>query len=404
MGFADRLKEIFPKTITARQGPVEDTVYIDVPTEIFVKELAVYTATSLIANAISQSEIKVYKGGESVKDEDYFSLNIKPNKNESASQFWHKVVEKMLRSEKGVLCFISGRELYCADDFTLEQKRPFLGNIYSGVVVDGLTLQRKFTANDIFLFKLENIQARKLIDGMYQEYGQVIASAMEAYRDTNASKYVLKIDAIQAGDENFNKEWEEILKEPLRRYINGEAKVYIQYQGKELSKLKSEGSQKGADDTIKLVEQSFKIAGEAFKIPQSLMLGNITNMNDVVKSFLTFGVDPYADMMGKVLTGQYGMESWMEGNYFRVDTSTVNHVDIFDMADKIDKLISSSFACIDEVREKAGLDTLEEEWSRRHLLTKNYEFIDKQNLQGGDESGEGKDDDAVRAAPGEEHF
>lgn len=69
MGIIDRLKEIFPKTITGRQGP--DVIRIDIPTEIYVKELAIYTATSLIANAISQSEIKVYKSGKSVQDEDY---------------------------------------------------------------------------------------------------------------------------------------------------------------------------------------------------------------------------------------------------------------------------------------------------------------------------------------------
>ena len=206
---------------------------------------------------------------------------------------------------------------------------------------------------------------------------------------------MLKVHGLQAGDEKFRKEWEDILKQPLTDYVNGKARIYVEYDGKELVKMKSEGSQKSADDLTKLIEQTFKVVGEAFKIPQSLMLGNITNMNDIVKSFLTFGVDPYADMIGKVLTGQYGMEEWLKGNYYKVDTSTVNHVDIFDMADKIDKLISSSFACIDEVREKAGLDRLNEEWSSRHLLTKNYEFIDKQNLQGGEKGEQSEDDDAV---------
>lgn len=42
---------------------------------------------------------------------------------------------------------------------------------------------------------------------------------------------------------------------------------------------------KSSDDTISLIEEMFKIVGKAFKIPESLMLGNITNMNDVVKSF-----------------------------------------------------------------------------------------------------------------------
>ena len=88
MGIIDRLKEIFPKTITGRQGP--DVIQIDIPTEIYVKELAIYTATSLIANAISQSEIKVYKSGKSVQDEDYYSLKHVPllyhNKGRSAKR------------------------------------------------------------------------------------------------------------------------------------------------------------------------------------------------------------------------------------------------------------------------------------------------------------------------------
>ena len=377
MSWIDKIKAAFPKTSVERVGP--ETITIDVPSNIYIKELAIYSATSLIANAIAQSEIKVYKNNQSVKDEDYFSLNIKPNPNESASHFWHKVVEKALRDEQGALCFISGRNLYCADSFVLESKRPFLGNIYSGVVVDDFQMQKKFTSNDVFLFKLENIQAKRLIDGLYTDIGSVIATAIGAYKDTNGVKYKFRIEGLQAGDEKFNEEFEQILKEPLRKFIDGDAKLYVEYTGRVLEKMKSDGTPKSSDDIVGLMEEIFKMTGKAFKIPESLMLGNITNMNDVVKSFLTFSVDPWANMISEVLTGQYGYANYMKGNYFRVDTSTVNHIDIFDMADKIDNLIRSAFASVDEVRDKAGLDKLDEEWSKKHLLTKNYEFIDKKN-------------------------
>ena len=377
MSWIDQIKAEFPKTSVERVGP--ETITIDVPSNIYIKELAIYSATSLIANAIAQSEIKVYKNNQSVKDEDYFSLNIKTNPNESASHFWHKVVEKALRDEQGALCFISGRNLYCADSFVLESKRPFLGNIYSGVVVDDFQMQKKFTSNDVFLFKLENIQAKRLIDGLYTDIGSVIATAIGAYKDTNGVKYKFRIEGLQAGDEKFNEEFEQILKEPLRKFIDGDAKLYVEYTGRVLEKMKSDGTPKSSDDIVGLMEEIFKMTGKAFKIPESLMLGNITNMNDVVKSFLTFSVDPWANMISEVLTGQYGYANYMKGNYFRVDTSTVNHIDIFDMADKIDNLIRSAFASVDEVRDKAGLDKLDEEWSKKHLLTKNYEFIDKKN-------------------------
>lgn len=385
MGWLDKLMAAFPGSRRLEQGKSGlDEIVIDIPSEIYIKELAVYSAISLIANAISQSEIKVYVNNRSVRDEDYYSLNVKPNPNESASQFWHKVTEKAFRCEKGALCFIKGRKLYCADDFYLEQKRPFEGNIYSGITIDDFQINRKFRADEVFLFKLENIQAKQLIDGVHKSLGSCIDAAMSAYKDTNATKYILNVAGVQAGDDKFKEEWENILKENLSKYMNNEAKLYVQYSGRELQKMKQEGSQKSSDDIVKLIEETFKITGKAFKIPESLMLGNITNMNDVVKSFLTFAVDPWANTIGQVLTGQYGFDNWACGNYFKVDTSEVNHVDIFDMADKVDKLISSAFASVDEVREKAGLDRLGEEWSSKHLLTKNYEFIEENSIVGGE--------------------
>lgn len=371
----EKIKSFF--SVSDQEQGNANTVFIDIPTSIYVKELAIYTAISLIANAISQSEILCYVGGKREKNEDYYSLNVKPNPNESASQFWHKVVEKMFRNPEGALCFISNRHLYCADSFGLREKRPFLGHLYDGVVVDDFCMSRVFTAQNCFLFKLENTQASKLIDGVYRDLASVITVAMESYKDTNAVKYVFRVDGIQAGDKKFNEEFEKFLKKGIEKFVKNESKVLIQYNGRTLESMKNEASQKNSDDITKLFHEVFSFTGKAFKIPESLMTGNINNMEEVVNAFLTFAVDPVADEIGKTLTGAYGFEEWKRGRYYRVDTSTVGHVDIFKMADKIDKLISSSFACIDEVRVKAGMDELNEEWSKKHLLTKNYEFIEK---------------------------
>lgn len=396
MGFIERLKEVFQGTTEIRAGT--DSVIINVPKEYYIKQMAVYCATSLIANALSQCEVKTYENNKSVKNEDYYSLNIRPNKNESASQFWHKVAEKMLRAspEKGALCFISGRDLYCADEYTIEQKRPFIGNLYSGIVVDEFQMNRKFNSEQVFLFKLENNQANKVISDLYSGYSNLIASAIEAYKDSNATQYIFKIDGLQAGDERFQKEWEDILKEQIQKYISHEAKVFVQYQGRELIKSKNENGAKSSDDVVKLIELLFSMVGKAYHIPESLMLGNINNLSDVVKAFLTFAVDPITDMIGKELTGKRGMDEYLAGNYYKVDSSKINHIDIFDMADSIDKLLSSSFMNVDELRDKTDLDLIGEEWSSKYMLTKNYEFIEQRlKEQGSDSNAQRKNDDEL---------
>lgn len=397
MGWFEKIKSVFTDSSKVHVGPDESEIEITIPKSLYIRELAIYTATSLIANAISQSEIKVYENNKAVKNEDYFSLNVKPNPNESASAFWQKVLEKMLRAApgKGALCFISGRNLYCADDYSIVEQRPFLGNIYGGVSVDKFLLDRQFTANQCFIFRLENTQANNLIKNMYDDYGEIVSKAMDAYKASNNQKFKLKVDGAKAGDPDFNQTFEEVLKEPLKEFTGGDKKVYIEYSGYELEPMKIDGSQKNSDDVVKLIDQIFKITGKAYKIPESLMLGNITNMNDVIKAFLTFAVDPVADMIGKVLTGGYGVEEWKKGNYYKVDTSGVNHIDIFDMANNIDKLISSAFMCVDEVRERTGMDLIDEEWSKKHVLTKNYEFMEKmlkEVNEGGNESEKSTDD------------
>jgi hypothetical protein len=72
----------------------------------------------------------------------------------------------------------------------------------------------------------------------------------------------------------------------------------------------------------------------------------------------------------------------IDGSYIEADTTCIKHIDIFDIATNIDKLISCGFASIDEAREKAGMTAIKEDWSEKHWITKNYQ--DVEDLKGGE--------------------
>jgi len=81
------------------------------------------------------------------------------------------------------------------------------------------------------------------------------------------------------------------------------------------------------------------------------------------------------------------MDNYIKGTYFDVDTTMIMHLDIFEIADKVDKLIASGTYCIDEIRVKLGENPLNNEFSRQHWITKNYSKIEDA-LNGIDEGGE----------------
>lgn len=353
------------------------TVAIDIPPELYYKELAVYTATSLIANAISLSEFRVYEKHKSVKNEDYYTLNVAPNKNDNSNYFWHKVIRKMIRETTGALVVELNGELHCAEHFSLRQERPILGNIYDGVVLEGgLQLDRSFWSGEAYLFRMEDENIKYLIDGLYEDYGRLLQSAARAFRDTNGRKFKFKVDAIKAGDAEFAREFKEVISKEIKAYMENEYATYVEYEGETLEEESQNKQAKGIEDTIKLRQDLFQMVGQAFKIPQSLMTGNVTSLKEVCDVFLTFAVDPFADTLTAVLNKRAGMPEYLDGNYYQCYTGKVKHRDLFDLAPDADKLIASSIMCTDEVRDEMGLALLNTEWSRQHYITNNYSKVE----------------------------
>lgn len=371
----DFLEKLFP--VKERVGGDPAAVVIDIPAELYYKELAIYTASSLISNAISRSEVRTFEKGLPVKKQDYYLMNVSPNKNETSSVFWHKVINRVIRDGEA-LVVEAGGYIYCADSYVRASERPILGDIYEGVTVGNFSFNKQFSQNDSYMFRLDNINVKVLIDGMYDQYGKILSAAAKSLKQSNGQKYKLHIEGVKAGDEEFNQEFNDFIAKQLKTYMESENAVYPEFDGYKLEAdpIYSNGSGSAAD-FVELKKELFSSVAGAFHIPESMMTGNITNMADIVGSFLTFGVDPYADMITEALNKRAGIENYMAGNYYQVDTSKIMHRDLFDVAADVSNLISSGVKCIDEVREMLGDAPLNTDWSRKHFITKNFEEIER---------------------------
>lgn len=362
--------ENFLEKITKKER-VGGTVVIDIPSSLYYKELALYTASSLIENAIGKCEFKTYENGKPVKKEDYYLLNIAPNLNENASLFWHKVVRRMIRNPKGALVVEIRKKLHCATDFSVKEERPILGNLYDGVVLEGgLQLSKIFRAEEVYLFRMEDQNVKVLIDGMYEEYGSLLQTAARTFKDTNGRKFKFKVSGVKQGDEEFNREFKEIIAKEIKAYMESEYATYVEYEGEELEE-QTEKQRVNADDVVKIRKDMFEMVGQALKIPQALMTGNVTSVKDVADVFLTFSVDPIADAISEVLNKRATVKEFMSGNFYKADTGNIKHRDIFDLAPNIEKLIGSSALNIDELREEIDREQLNTEWSKMFFMTKN---------------------------------
>lgn len=350
------------------------------------RELALHIAVTYVANALSKCEFKTYEGGKEVHGEAYYRLNVRPNPNENSSQFIQNFIKKYYYGEKGALLVHNNGGIYVADSFTLDESNPLKPFVYENVTFGTNTLKRPCQRKDVVHLRLEDARVKKLVDAVGMEYGEVISLAMQSFKRTNGKKYKLLLDQYQAGDKNFQKTYEEVIKTQLQNFIDSDGSaVYPKYSGLDLQEF-STAQPTGSGDILAVRKEIFDVTAQAIRIPLPMMYGNITNMDEIVKVFLTFCVDPIADMVSEEFTGQtYGYEGWSKGNRIHVDTSNITHVDIFEVAESVEKLISSGMCSIDELRPYLNFNPLGTEFGRRHYLTKNFEPAENVLKQGGGE-------------------
>lgn len=371
MGFVKTIRDFLGRTvnnsiITGSNESLLSTIYI--------KEMALYIATSYICNTLSKCEFKVYNKNEEVHDQLYYLLNVSPNKNENSSQFINKMIKNFLYKGECVV-FPYKNNLYCADGYLIDP-HPFKENIFQNFQVDIETLNKKIKASDLFYFKLDNTPAKKFIDDMYQDYGVLVAQAINSYKQTNSTKYKYEIDSYAVGDQDFEKDMQEMIEKDLKNFIQSDLGVLPIYKGSDLKLLES-STKTNTSDVISLRKEIFEITSQAFKIPLSMMYGNITNMNEIVKVYLTVCIDPIADMLSEEITRKTSTFSeWKNGNYVKVDTSCISYMDILEVSSAVDKLIASGVCNIDEMRERLNFTTLNTEFSQQYFMTKNYSKID----------------------------
>lgn len=123
-----------------------------------------------------------------------------------------------------------------------------------------------------------------------------------------------------------------------------------------------------------MINEIFSIVGIAFNIPEGIIKGNLAEVGEQTKNLLTFGgIDTIAKLYeNEINRKMYGENAYREGSKAKVDTSRIEHIDIFDVASDLDVLTRIGFSHNNLLR-IIGEETINEEWANKHYVTKNYE-------------------------------
>lgn len=367
------------------QGPAD---VADDAAMLYFKAAAIDTAIGYVVNALSNCEIKVFKDGKENKGLFHYLLNTHPNPLQNSFQFREKQIYQLMTIGESLTVPI-GNAFYVADGF---QKDDIAvgSRVFRSIVVDNFATYRDYPSDEVIYLTWGDGKPKRFIDGMFESYARLLGSAVTGFEASSGTKWILTIDNAQIGDRRFAKADNEERQGPesmLKTFMRHANAVYIQHRGQSLEKADVSGC--SSSDVVSIRKDAFEAVASVFKIPPPMLFGNMTNLNEILDSFLTFTIRPLARQLSDEYTDKLvGMYDALGGSKIVVDTSRIKVIDIFDASSSISALIGSGFS-LDEIREQIDWPIIGTPESQEHLITRNYGPLDevlRQIAQGGEKS------------------
>lgn len=374
-------------------------------TQLWYKQYALQIVAELYGSSLSKCEIKTFVKNDEKKGDNWYKFNIAPNPNQTGSEFFKQLAYKLVTELEALIVQTNDGHFYVADSFTkgdYQLKETNFTNVVVDIYQDGSVqpyqLSGVFSGENAIYMKYNNGNARFIIDSINSQYASIIQNVISS--GSNKLKYLLKLDttAMSGSAQENQSKITKLLNDDFKKFVQDNNVVMPIYNGMSLETVNqananSQNATIASKNVNEMIENELVRIGRIFNVPKSFMLGTYEE-NDM-DDFLTFGLDPLADMIGEAINRKYyGKNARLQGSYILIDTKQIKHFDVLTISDSINKLISSGVYTINELRTLLQEKPIDKEIGDKHWITRNYavvgDYIQEQtNFSGNSANGGG---------------
>ena len=375
MGLINYIRDFLSGGLITSTEVTDEEMY-NIIAEIQIRELAFWSCVNMIASSVSKCELKTFVAGKEVKGREYYAWNVSPNKNQNSTAFMHKLIAQLyLKNE--CLVIEENDQLLVADSFQ-QQEYALVDNIFEGVTVGNYTFATKYRMSDVMYFKLSEKDMRKVTNAIYESYGKLISYGMKSYQKSRGNRGVLNYAAMAQGDERAKTAFDDLMNNRFKKFFNEDNAVLPLPKGYDYTDIGSKTySDSSTRDIRAMMDDISDFTSKGFGIPPALSKGDIAGIKDAITLYLTVCIDPLVDNIAEEINRKrYGFKEFSKGNYLKIDTKSIIHVDLLSVSTAIDKLIASGAFTINDIRKLVNEEPIDEEYANTHFLTKNYSSID----------------------------
>ena len=356
--------------------------------EFHVRELAFWSCIEIVSNAVAKCEFKTYQNGKESKLKEYYLWNIEPNQNQNSSVFLKKLISMLYLRNEALVIEQNGK-LYVADSYD-KKEYALYEDLFSNVTIGDFTYNRSFRQGEVLYMQRSLRNMKPVIDALYGSYGKLISYGMSTYQKSRGTKGIFKYEALPQPNTPEKQYFDTLINEKISKWLNTDAAALPLGKGQDWKELTQKTySNETTRDIRAMIDDICEFTARGFGIPPTLLTGAVQDTSKAIDQLLTFSVDPLLDMISEEINRKRnGYAGFANGNYLKIDSKSIKHIDLLSVSTAIDKLISSGAFCINDIRKLVGEEPIDEKWAWEHYITKNYEPLTNQTLLNPPEGGE----------------
>lgn len=360
-----------------------DFLGIEVEQRLYLKNSAIETSVNLMGRTISTADFRFIKNKKRADHDFDYLLNVRPNSNQSAAQFWKDFVYTLLVENEVLVILSDNNELLIADSFHRE-KYALYEDIFHDVTVKDYTFKRTFPMSKVIYMTYNNKKFTRFLDGMFKDYTELFSRMVETKMYENQIRALAGLDTTQSLDEKNRKRLQSFIGRMYEVFRKSAFAIAPKLKGLDYEEITKGQTSKGqsVEELEKLRKDTTKQVANILGIPSALVLGELSEYETAMKAYIRLTAKPLIEQIKDELTAKL-IEKQDYKNGMQLKVYGVNEKSPLEMAQDADKLRGSAVANGHEIREMIGLEHSDDPIHDKFFITKNYNTSDEA-IEGGE--------------------
>jgi HK97 family phage portal protein len=368
MGFLD--------SILRRNSELESLFDLDFAEETtqraYLKKMALETCINFIGRTIAQSDFRYMKNGKRQFNDWHYLLNVRPNTDQSAADFWQKFIYELINENEVLVVLTDNNDLLIADSFERVEYAVY-PDIFKDVTVKDYTFQRSFRMDEVLYLTYNNEKLTKFMDGMFEDYADLFSRMIEISLRNYQIRGIVNIDATQELNKENRAKLQNFIDKLFNAFRKNTVAIVPKLKGFDYNETsKGEGKGQSVEELTKIKRSLIDDVSNILGIPNALIHGELADYETAIKAYIRFCNNPLIKKLSDELNAKLiEKDNYLNGD--KIEVRGVTDLNPLEVADAVDKLIGSMAYTPNEVRVKLGDEPSLDPRLDEHYFTKNYQ-------------------------------